>query len=317
MQYAMVEGARREVRQSRERGTCPGCGADVVGKAVGSAWVSPHWSHLRGADCDAWHEPETAWHRAWKRDISGGDVAREEVTIREGAVWHRADVVDLHGHVLELQHSGISASEMREREDFYSRATGGMLWILDHTGRDPVAPGRDHRVHDARAVVLLDYGDVVVATWRGRTFARWSREDLLDELLGGGVGRIVAYRMIWEEQQLEAEEEARRDRLRREQEERDRWEREMDDLVSSIVVEPPRRPAPLPPRPVVVEEELPPLTDAELDEMIGVACRDTAVKHRSWELWDQARSYIPGLPERPPWVRAVLDAAEVDELLGG
>jgi len=61
-----------------------------------------------------------------------------------------------------------------------------------------------------------------------------------------------------------------------------------------------------------------PLTDAELDLMIGSACRDVAIKRHSWEQWEQARTYLPGLPERPPWAASlVLDELDIDDLIRG
>lgn len=42
-------------------------------------------------------------------------------------VRHRADAVLRNGWVVELQHSGISPSEIAEREAFYKR----MIWVFD------------------------------------------------------------------------------------------------------------------------------------------------------------------------------------------
>ena len=78
-----------------------------------------HWHH-EGADCDPWHEPESAWHQQWKsvfpedwREVTHGP--------------HRADVLSIRGLVIEFQHSSLSFSEYQEREQFW----GGLVWVFD------------------------------------------------------------------------------------------------------------------------------------------------------------------------------------------
>ena len=116
------DGARVEARPG-ERAMCPGCGGDVIAKCGEiNIW---HWAHEADADCDTWHEAESAWHREWKRA-----AAPEQCEVDFGQ--HRADIVGKHGTVIELQHSPISVEEIREREAFYSPLSPhGMIWLFD------------------------------------------------------------------------------------------------------------------------------------------------------------------------------------------
>jgi len=105
------------------RSTCPSCGAPVIAKC-GRVMVW-HWAHEANSDCDPWSEPTTEWHLAWQRRVP---VECREVVIGP----HRADIVlplEDGRMVVEIQHSGISIEEIREREEFYGR----MIWIFDAT----------------------------------------------------------------------------------------------------------------------------------------------------------------------------------------
>ena len=117
MEWALVDGAKHLARVEGLRGVCPGCGGEVQAVAVASELVVPHWRHLV-ADCDQWSEPESEWHRGWKAKFP---AEWQEVTMGP----HRADVKGPDG-VLEIQRSGISIEEIREREQFYGR----MTWLL-------------------------------------------------------------------------------------------------------------------------------------------------------------------------------------------
>lgn len=103
------------------RGICPSCGGSVIAKCGAiNVW---HWAH-EIKDCDAWSEPETPWHREWKRALEHQGCALEVV---RGP--HRADVVNKFDLVVELQHSSISTEEIAKREAFY----GHMVWLIDAT----------------------------------------------------------------------------------------------------------------------------------------------------------------------------------------
>ena len=116
MEWALVNGLRTKAEKSGTVGVCPGCGGEVRAKC--GEIVSWHWAHIN-ADCDPWSEPETEWHRKWKAYFPAD---WQEVTKPP----HRADVAGPDG-VLEIQRSGISPEEIREREQFYGR----MAWLLN------------------------------------------------------------------------------------------------------------------------------------------------------------------------------------------
>lgn len=116
MEWALVGGIRTKAEKSGTVGVCPGCGGEVRAKC--GEIVSWHWAHIN-ADCDLWSEPETEWHREWK---SCFPADWQEVTKPP----HRADVAGPNG-VIEIQRSGISPDEIREREEFYGR----MAWLLN------------------------------------------------------------------------------------------------------------------------------------------------------------------------------------------
>lgn len=111
------------------RATCPGCEDPVIAKT--GETVAWHWAHTSRMDCDPWHSSETEWHLGWKRD------AREHGARLEVPMWgpdgtrHRADIVLPNGIVVEVQHSSLKPSELREREAFYA-GHGGIRWVFDH-----------------------------------------------------------------------------------------------------------------------------------------------------------------------------------------
>lgn len=116
MEWALVNGLRTKAEKSGTVGVCPSCGGEVRAKC--GEIVSWHWAHIN-ADCDPWSEPETEWHRKWKGYFPSD---WQEMTKPP----HRADVAGPDG-VLEIQRSGISPEEIRERERFYGR----MAWLLN------------------------------------------------------------------------------------------------------------------------------------------------------------------------------------------
>jgi competence CoiA-like predicted nuclease len=116
MEWALINGERAKAEKTGQIGICPGCGGEVRAKC--GEIVSWHWAHVN-ADCDPWSEPETEWHRKWKSFFPDH---WQEVTKPP----HRADVAGPDG-VLEIQRSGISPEEIREREKFY----GHMAWLLN------------------------------------------------------------------------------------------------------------------------------------------------------------------------------------------
>lgn len=117
MIYAVTADGQRIQAARQVQGYCPCCKAELIAKC-GEINIH-HWSHKQ-ADCDPWHEPETAWHLGWKALALS---ATTEVVLGP----HRADMVGNGGVVIELQHSSISVEEIREREAFYRN----MIWVID------------------------------------------------------------------------------------------------------------------------------------------------------------------------------------------
>lgn len=119
MNYACKDNGVRIEPTPGARATCPSCKSTVIAKCGSiNVW---HWAHEADADCDRWSEPETVWHRSWKACFSPSE---QEVVMGP----HRADICTRSGRVIELQHSTISAEEIRERESFYGH---GMVWVID------------------------------------------------------------------------------------------------------------------------------------------------------------------------------------------
>jgi len=107
-------------------GWCPTCKEPLIPKC--GEFVIWHWSHRAGTDCDAWAEGESPWHAAWKAEFKP-----EQTEVPVGP--HRADI--LVGHtVIELQHSTLEPAQVREREMFYRREVGNLVWIVDMTDVD-------------------------------------------------------------------------------------------------------------------------------------------------------------------------------------
>lgn len=118
MLYALNEHDTKVEATPGGRGTCPGCGAQMVAKCGAiNIW---HWAHESRQDCDPWWEPESEWHRWWKQLVSP-----DRCEVVKGQ--HRADMIGAGGVVIELQHSSISPCEIAERERFY----GHMIWVFD------------------------------------------------------------------------------------------------------------------------------------------------------------------------------------------
>lgn len=120
--FALVDGIRSEAKP-KLRGKCCECDSVMISKC-GTRRI-PHWAHLTGQSCDSWHEPETAWHRAWKNNFPD---EWQEISLRapSGEI-HRADVRTKHGCVIEFQHSPLSVAERVSREKFYEP----MVWVVN------------------------------------------------------------------------------------------------------------------------------------------------------------------------------------------
>tara|TARA_R110000782_G_scaffold3002_3_gene11079 strand:+ start:9293 stop:10126 length:834 start_codon:yes stop_codon:yes gene_type:complete len=122
MEFSIVEGRRRTAKRGL-RGTCPLCGEETISKC-GKIRIH-HWAHKRGGNCDPWGEPETDWHREWKRNFP--EHCREVTVTSEDGEKHRADVKTDCGRVIEFQHSPISFEAREAREAFYE----SMAWVIN------------------------------------------------------------------------------------------------------------------------------------------------------------------------------------------
>lgn len=107
---------------------CPLCEQEVTSKCGNiKIW---HWAHM--VKCPHETEPETEWHREWKKSALavGGKV---EVPIKNHVgIMRKADIV-LNRRVIELQHSNIDVREIIARSDFYVGQKYRVDWVIDYT----------------------------------------------------------------------------------------------------------------------------------------------------------------------------------------
>lgn len=130
MLYAeKADGTMVSPRAVTDTALCPICREPVVPKQ-GPILVN-HFAHKDREECDPWAETEKGeWHVFWQRHV---EPNRREVVCSypEDSQKHRADMVSLSGHVIEVQHSSISVTDVAKREAFYQRVHRGMVWIVD------------------------------------------------------------------------------------------------------------------------------------------------------------------------------------------
>lgn len=123
MRFALVDAQMVEAAPGL-KGVCPGCEAPVAaycGKQ--RLW---HWKHLSKDFCDRWWETETEWHRRWKDRFPREWQEARHRDAQKGEI-HIADVLTVHGAVIEFQHSRIDSQERTARERFYPN----LIWIVD------------------------------------------------------------------------------------------------------------------------------------------------------------------------------------------
>ena len=123
MRFGIVDDRRVEA-MPRQAASCPSCGKVMIAKC--GTQVIWHWAH-KGARCDDWWEPESAWHRAWKDRFPA--EWQEFVHEGDGGQRHIADVLTSHGLVIEFQHSRLPPDEQAAREAFYPN----LVWVVDGT----------------------------------------------------------------------------------------------------------------------------------------------------------------------------------------
>ena len=148
-----------------------------------------HFAHKSKTQCKSWWlercafatrlarpEPMTAWHKGWQDLFKPENV---EVIMTCNNVKHIADVMS-NGHILEIQHSPISASEVLERESFYTTNGESLTWVVD---------GRSEK----DCVVLGTTGDRrLVAIW-ARPRWWWHTQSVLLIDTNQGIFQVMNY----------------------------------------------------------------------------------------------------------------------------
>lgn len=129
MLYALDESGALVSAFPHGRAVCPVCRSPVLAKC--GELVTWHWAHQAQVECDSFGEPETEWHREWKRAFESLGYTVERVFQGDGET-HRADVYDsVRRRVVELQHSALDARAVWARIWFYRQYAGGLVWLFD------------------------------------------------------------------------------------------------------------------------------------------------------------------------------------------
>jgi hypothetical protein len=136
MLYGLNGNGVKVEAEPGESAACPGCHGRLIAKCGEiKIW---HWAHesLENSLCE-W-EPESEWHRDWKRLVIPTAC---EVRMNN----HRADIVGNQGRVIELQHSSIDVNQIMDREEAYGFR---MIWLFDcyeaYDGERLSITARDH-----------------------------------------------------------------------------------------------------------------------------------------------------------------------------
>lgn len=122
MLYALLNNIKTEAFP-KSKAECPLCRREVYSRCGDvNEW---HWAHSNEKSCDNWFEPETEWHKNWKKPF--GKELTEVIIIKNGKK-HIADIQTKDKIVIELQNSSISKSIIAKRENFYGES---MIWIIN------------------------------------------------------------------------------------------------------------------------------------------------------------------------------------------
>jgi|GEM_PF-751246 len=125
MLYAIRDNEKIEP-SPRAKGLCPYC-ERIVRARCGEIYTW-HWAHTKAESCEGWWEPESEWHRQWKKLFPKDNV---EVVIVKNGIKHIADILTDGGVVIELQNSSIQSTVIKRRESFYGER---MLWVINGIG---------------------------------------------------------------------------------------------------------------------------------------------------------------------------------------
>ena len=88
-----------------------------------------HFAHENKIECDSFriNNTMTFWHQYWQSFV---DTKYFEYVIIKDGVKHIADIYNPDKNlVIEIQHSNITPTKIKEREDFYDN----MIWLIDET----------------------------------------------------------------------------------------------------------------------------------------------------------------------------------------
>lgn len=105
---------------------CPLCGYPVMRK--NGEVRAAHFAHMKGAECDDWHNEMSEWHRTWQEQFP---IVNREIVIEKNGEKHRADVL-INNTVIEFQHSSMTFEEFEIRNQFYNGAGYRVVWLFDY-----------------------------------------------------------------------------------------------------------------------------------------------------------------------------------------
>jgi len=255
MRFALLNDERIEATKGA-KGVCPCCGNDLVAKC-GEVYIH-HWAHKKKCD-DYWWENETEWHRNWKNKFPKD--WQEVIQYAESGEKHIADVKTSSGWVIEFQHSAIAREERDSRDYFYNkliwiidgtrRTTDIKQFqnLINDAGFVSNEPfilitqwwSKDYRLirewSDSKSLVLFDFGKSEVSYRDGyssnkdlwlvypssdKTFFTNISKDSFIEMMNSSHLNEVYKKLLKPIQQQLDEYKAEQEKIRREQEEKDR-----------------------------------------------------------------------------------------------
>ncbi len=149
MFFAHDENKNRISIEKAEKGKnyfCPICEEKVIVRAKDSLAMKAHFAHQKGTECfDNWKHDMSEWHYNWQCLFP--ENCREVVVEKDGKK-HRADVL-INNHVIEFQHSPITAKEISERNNFYLGCNHKVVWVFDGNGKIEHRYEKDHTIDPA------------------------------------------------------------------------------------------------------------------------------------------------------------------------
>lgn len=183
MLYALLDNIKTEAFP-KSKAKCPLCRKEVYSRCGDvNEW---HWAHLNEKSCDNWFEPETEWHKNWKK-LFGKELT--EVIIIKNGKKHIADIQTKDKIVIELQNSSISKSIITKREKFYGER---MIWIINgesfKSNFDIISPNNSKlffgvsqgHVHKKLGILIKKGYDFFIWKWSKRSWDVLERPVFID-----------------------------------------------------------------------------------------------------------------------------------------